>query len=326
MPFSIRELPPLPGGTYSSANGINDSGVVVGTAQDGAGNQRAVYWIGGVPHEIPTPIGGASSIATAINGPGAIVGFMAGGPTYHGFLWDGVTVHDLGPAPDESRAEAINDAAEIAGSWLESATGVERAVIWSPGLVMTELPGLGFPHGNFAYAFANAPVIAGQSTYPGGERRASLWLDGTLLDLGTLGGTNSIARDAIALTWPDPAGTGIYVVGGAEFPGSGVDRRAFLWHKGTMFDLGTLPGWFASEAYAMNSALQVVGFAWSDPGGVNEHAVLWDSSGVISDLNAHITDPTWDVLYAGTAINNAGVIAGYGMRGGEHRGFILEPL
>ena len=326
MPYTIHELPPLPGGTYSSAHAINDSDVVVGSATDADGNQRAVYWLGGVVHEIPTVVGTGMSIAEDINTWGAIVGFMTPGPSQRAFLYDGVTVHDLGPAGDDTRAHGINDAGEIAGSWQEGAGGIEHAVVWTPGLAMADLGGFGFSFGHYASAIANAPAIAGASTYPTEETHACLWLDGVMTDLGTLGGTSSIARDVLALAWPDPTGAGLYVAGGSEFPGGGMDKRAFLWHKGTMNDLGTLPGWFASEAYAMNAALQVVGYAWSDPGGLNEHAVVWDSSGIIADLNALIADPAWDVLYAATSINSGGVIVGYGLRGGAHRGFMLQPI
>jgi probable HAF family extracellular repeat protein len=278
MPYIIRELPPLPSGTYSTAQAINDSGVVAGTAQDAAGHQRAVYWFGGAVHEIPTPIGFGMSMATGINEAGAIVGLMTPEPFRHrAFLFDGVTVHDLGPAGDTTRAFAINDSVEIAGMWRETGTDVEHAVMWTPGLTMIDLGGFGFPRGHEANAIANAPAVAGLSTDPAGATHAFLWLDGVLTDLGTLGGTRSVAHDVFAGVWPDPTGASLYVVGGSEFAAGVADRRAFLWHKGTMHDLGTLPGWFASEAYGMNSVLQVVGYAWSDPAGFNEHAVVWDS-------------------------------------------------
>lgn len=327
MPYTIRELLPLPGGTYASAHAINDSGVVVGTGDDAAGNQRALYWIGDAVHEIPTPTGIGMSIAHGVNASGAIVGFMYPGPTQHGFLFDGVTVHDLGPAPDWSRAHAINDSAEIAGSWQESATDVEHPVMWTPALTLVDLGGFGFPHGHAAYAIANAPVIAGMSTHPTGETHAFLWVDGVMNDLGTLGGARSVARGLFVAAWPDPGNNAIFVVGGSEFPGSGVDGHAFLWHKGTMSDLGTLPGWSFSEAHAINSAQQVVGYVYYDAAGIhNEHAVLWDSSGVIADLITLISDPTWEALEVATAINNAGAIAGWGLRSGKRRGFVLEPV
>lgn len=326
MPYTIRELPPLPGGNYTSAMGINDSGVVVGTGDDGAGNQRALYWIGGAVHEIPTPTGIGMSIAHGVNAAGAIAGFMYPGPTQHGFLFDGVTVHDLGPAPDWSRAHAINDAGEIAGSWQESATNVEHPVMWTPALAMIDLGGFGFPFGHVAYAIANAPVIAGMSTLPTEEPHAFLWVDGVMHDLGTLGGARSVARGLFVGAWPDPDGSGTYVAGSSAFPGSGVDTHAFLWHKGTMSDLGTLAGWSFSEAHGINAAQQVVGYAYGDAAGLhNERAVLWDPSGVIADLNMLIADPAWDVLSVATAINSGGMIAGYGVRAGANRGFVLEP-
>src|SRR5436309_1672459 len=66
------------------------------------------------------------------------------------------------------------------------------------------------------------------------------------------------------------------VVGVSE-GGSG----AFLWQNGTMTDLGTLPGGYASYAYGINDAGQVVGTS-EDSSGLR-HAFLW-SAGTMADL------------------------------------------
>lgn len=97
------------------------------------------------------------------------------------------------------------------------------------------------------------------------------------VDLGTLGGHFSFAH-AI-----NDRGQ---VVGRAAT--SSGQQHAFLWDKGVMQDLGTLPGGSFSDAYAINDLGQVVGFS-----SMNEstctlydgcwHAFLWQN-GTMIDL------------------------------------------
>jgi uncharacterized membrane protein len=77
------------------------------------------------------------------------------------------------------------------------------------------------------------------------EERAVVWINGKILDLGTLGRNESQA-DAInrrgqiigftSNTVPDS------LPGILGLPGNGTQRRAFMWHDGVMRNLGTLGG------------------------------------------------------------------------------------
>ena len=66
----------------------------------------------------------------------------------------------------------------------------------------------------------------------GNGRRAVLWRNGTIIDLGTLGGTLSVAYGI------NPDG----VIAGAAAPPEDFFLHAFVWRDGTMSDLGTLRG------------------------------------------------------------------------------------
>jgi probable HAF family extracellular repeat protein len=114
------------------------------------------------------------------------------------------------------------------------------------------------------------------------EGRATLWKDGKVTDLGTLGGYESflvsagnergqIAGNATNAI-PDP------------FSGFGAQLRGFLWQNGVMQDLGTLGGPDAFVA-DINERGQVVGCATTNsiPPNPTQDAFLWEN-GRMTDL------------------------------------------
>ena len=80
-----------------------------------------------------------------------------------------------------------------------------------------------------------------------------------------------------------------------------LDAHAFLWHAGTMTDLGVIPGGFTSEAYAINSHNQIVGKGRVLRDGVAlSHPFLWEQGqmtdlGTLPDLPGTLT-PVWHAL------------------------------
>lgn len=80
------------------------------------------------------------------------------------------------------------------------------------------------------------------------KRITSIWDDGRMVDLGTLGGTSSSAIDI------DESGR---VAGTADLAGD-TTFHAVVWDRGVMTDLGTLGG-ILSRATGMNDAGQVIG-------------------------------------------------------------------
>ena len=115
---------------------------------------------------------------------------------------------------------------------------------------------------------------------------------GAMQDLGTLGGTDSVAY-AI-----NNAGQ----IVGSSYKRSGA-THAFLYAKGAMTDLGTLGG-DGSEAYAISNAGQIVGASFTSMLTDTSHAFLY-SEGKMTDLGTLSGRNS-----AAAAINSAGQIVG----------------
>ena len=325
--WTIRELGTLPSGGFSVAHAINNGGMVAGMAGPSSGVMRAVWWDAatGAIHEIPTPIvPGRFSSADGINDKGAIVGRMGTATSEaHAFKWQFGVLTDL-TAPSRSIAYAISPSNNIAGQWTVPGTPPRHyAVVWGGGTPGTPyaLGGLG---GWIDYTadVADSPVAAGTVGLPGTPRRhAFLWISGSMRDLGTLGGTESFGSGLLVGTWPDPTEASIYVVGESEITPGSFDSRAFIYNRGTMQNIGTLPGCTQTRARAINKSKQVVGSCWG--AGISP-AWLWNGSTMV-DLTTLI-DPAegWELSTA-YDINDAGKIVGSGTHHGLGRAFVMTP-
>jgi len=312
----------------------------------------------------------------------------AGPPAYE--------VHDIGqPAGDLTRPAQINDRGMITGDSVPHGLE-ERGVAffqWRTKFVTLaqEIPGVethgtgingagtvagweGPPGGggmrpflwtqagkqllaDFGYAMAinDDGVVTGSALLSG--LHAFSWRDGTMTDLGTVGG------------FSDSAGTAINSHGdiaGWVGPGN-IDSHAMVVFDGTMSDLGTF-GALAAQATGINASRVVCGnlqyrssvpdtaFVWHDgavqllrgPDGTGlleaaaigddgvvvgsmrtkqvRHAFAW-RDGVLVDLNDVLApgNEGWTLEWA-SAINHRGEIVGRGTLDGKARAFRMTPL
>jgi probable HAF family extracellular repeat protein len=122
----------------------------------------------------------------------------------------------------------------------------------------------------------------------------------TVVDLGTLGGSNSEGR---------AVNSSGQVTGLAYTAGNAV--HAFLYSQGQMTDLGTLGGSY-SEGDGINAAGEVTGYSLM-MGDNDLHAFLYTPARGMVDLNTLLPDGSEWVLEDGHGINNAGQITGYGI-------------
>ena len=240
--FTLSSL----GGTQSYALGINDAGIVVGMS-DTAGNaaQRAVRWTGAAAADLGD-LGGTNSRAEAINNAGIIAG-NADLPdgSFHAFRYSDGAMTDLGTLGGScSSGYAINANGQIAGAANPYGDATIEAVRWT-GADIELLPSLG--GGGYGVSINDSGQVTGYSFLEdGATTRAVRWTGTAVTDLGTLSGSNSIARSI---------NNAAIIVGYADVADG--SKHAFIAPGDLMIDLNTLlpagSGWTLTYASSINN-------------------------------------------------------------------------
>jgi probable HAF family extracellular repeat protein len=145
----------------------------------------------------------------------------------------------------------------------------------------------------------NLPAIA---------RHAVVWRNGSVFDLGGLGGKMNNLAYVI-----NNAGQ---IAGQSDLPRD-TTTHAVLWQNGALTDLGVLPGDVSSMSQDTNARGQVVGL--SCDANFNCRAFLWDHGGMM-DLNSLVPPDSPLYLYQAEGINDRGEIAGSAFPKGDPTG------
>ncbi len=256
---TVKDLGTLPGGTSSSAEGINASGQVVGSSDRGDGLVHAFLYSNGVMTDLGTLPGGATSYATGINDNGQIVGYSdtrqpntSWPQPEHAFSYSNGKMIDLGSLGSSfavwSRANAINASGQIVGYSLTD-DGNRRAFFYSSGH-MINLGTLGGSE-SVALGINNLGHVVGWSGLINDvANRAFIHTGGAMIDMGS---PDSGFKTARSINSSDTA------VG--TTPNSG-DGPAFVYTPANgIRDLNSLidsSKYFLREAYAINDAGQII--------------------------------------------------------------------
>jgi probable HAF family extracellular repeat protein/T5SS/PEP-CTERM-associated repeat protein len=308
--YAVIDLGSL-GGVTTKGMGLNESGQVAGVSQSGSYLYGFLWETGNMTNL--GDLGGQGSWAYDINDAGqAVGGSPLSGGNSHAFQWQNNAMQDLGTlGGPSSYAFEINNAGQAVGyACCASDTYLSHAVLWGSGGIV-DLGDLDpvWPAISAAYGISDAGQVVGGSYDAAANFHAFLWQNGSMQDLGTLGGDFSSA---------EAINENGQVVGTARLANG--TPHAFLWHNGSMQDLGALT-WNQSIAYDINDKGQVVGALQTGP---NSHAFVW-ADGQMQDLNNLIDANSGWVLQEARAINNKGRVVGFGTINGQTRAFLLKP-
>lgn len=307
---TITDLGVLPGGFYSTATAINDTGKIVGNASDSTGSIYTVEWRNGQLTILPVPGLEAVSVPTDVNDQGEIAGYFSLGGQRSGIYWNAqnnpVFLPNLpGGSGLTTDVSAINSSGFIVGRSTGAAPSHQQhAVMWHGASFQTDLGFAGSGTGSDARDINDAGVVVGVAGFSSTFTHAFRWQSGQYTDIGswpgggpyskayginnagTIVGLNSnvasVWKNGVVTALPMPPGISAYTpaidindAGDIIATGSkGYPLEVgVLWRNGQPIDLGTLPGGTISRAYRINEAGEIVGEAKAANGFF--HAVKW---------------------------------------------------
>lgn len=252
---------------------------------DDGNRELAMYWQNGFSIRLSPSAAGYSSYPWSISDTGLVVGIAENGkidptttnPETVATLWlfgFPISLGTLGG--NASVAGGVNNIGQVVG-------GAANRIA-DP----------------FANAFYNYYLYSSPLWWPvTTETHAFLWQAGVMRDLGTLGGTDSIA---LAINQSGQV-AGVSLLNTATNAETGLPAsHPFLWANGAMKDLGTLGGTLGEPA-TLNDSGQVVGNS-TLPGDQTTRPFLWDGHKMI-DLGTLGGDNG-----SAIQINNAGQVVG----------------
>jgi len=291
------------GGGGTIAFGVNNRGDIVGYGHTADLSIRAFLWQNGTITAITATNPRFSDALWAINEKGVAVGT----DNAEQKLWKDGTWAPIGV---EGGQADINKFGDVAGTRFTG--NATRGYAFLDG-VMYQIPSLGpaseISLSSSGNAINDKGVVVGGAQVTFGVTHAYAWQNGTMTDLGTLGGNISVATDVNS--------HGVIV--GQSSDASNV-LRAFVYDRGSMQPVCGISQ--ASDAQAINDHGAIVGNIGSFKGYLCDGGVLT----VLNDI-PEVQAAGWRQVFP-FDINDRGWIVGWGFKtGGSPNGesFVLIP-
>jgi probable HAF family extracellular repeat protein len=296
---------------------INQAGQAAGYVSMGPDGNRGAFWSAGVLAQLSTLVG--TSFAFGVNDLGQVAGRAYANTQNtdaHAVVWTNGVLQDLNAPglPKMRSAWDINNAGQVIVS---TASG---PYLWQNGQV-TSLSLATVQRINNVGQIAGT-IQTSQIDYAGNYvQRAALWTNGTVQDLGTLGGSNSnpwAMNDLGVVAGQADTDHLQYLEGTPVYPAI----RAAFWDATGIHDLGAGD---MSYAFGINNLGQIVGAATASDG-KSSFAFLY-SGGMVQNLNDMIPASASVVLGGALGINDNGQIVAQGSLNGQgYRAFLLTPV
>lgn len=299
---------------YSTAEAINNAGLVAGSKYQNAMESTFIYGPNGISS--PGSFGWRTALyerATHINNNGQIAGYAhyTADDSERAFVSSGNGLHDLGTlGGKQSYLAGLNDAGQGAG-YSSVASGALHAVA-SDGHSLTDLGTLG-GNNSWANAINQQGVIVGVSNTIDSSVQAFISHGSGMSDMRTLMPGNEHSLN----TWAFDINDKGQIVGVSDALGGYIfDMNS---RKVTQLDL--LHG-SAVQPVSINNQGQVFGRLYTAN---NELHPFFYSNGEMMDLNTVLPGVVWDNRLA-LPLNDAGQIAASAMVNGEVHAFLLTPV
>lgn len=309
------------GGKNSSANGINDSGQVVGQADTSSGASHAFTADrSGTKIDLGT-LGGKNSAATAINASGQVVGYSNVAPAPASSPASSSLSSPVAAASSSSLASPFSSSSPSSSTPLTPAT--------SPNSSASPLTSATSPNASSSPSSSASPPSSSSSSPPSTSASTSPSSSSSLLP--------SVSSPSASSPLSPVASPSASSFSSSTDPSTGTDTtHAFVLSDGRMRDLGTTGGYQDSLATAINTLGQIVGtltntVPFRTPSGIlaspaSGHAFLASaSSSTMQDLNQLLPPSSGWELTSASGINDQGAIVGEGIHNGTVHGFLLTP-
>lgn len=215
---------------------------------------------------------------------------------------------DLGvlPGGSYSVASGVNDQGHVTGTGGTSAANPIHGFLWEKNTGMNDLGTLGGTN-SYPEGINDANQIVGASDVNSSFSDAFLWINGAMMNIGSLGAQGSVAN---AINY-NPLTKTFTQIAGWSLTADSSEIHAVIWDANLQItDLGTLSGGDYSIGWANNCAGQVVGTADTSSGRTD--AFLWDPGIGMVDLGT-----LGGSVAQAEGINCSGMIVGHSFLAGD---------